>query len=155
MLTWRKVLEQSQAKPSNRDVNMSITPLCKQLSSFDMCSAHASKAHRYQSPDNFASALRPLCLQWSQRLVCRARAVPFERAQDIALLKVRPFKYAPKSGPRRPVEFRTISTRVIDAKKQSFDDPESRLQYCLAHPEFLEALAKRSHRQSMRNRRHT
>jgi len=44
---------------------------------------------------------------------------------------------------------------VIDDNKQSFVDLESRLQYCLAHPEFLKALAKRSHRQSMRNRRHT
>ena len=127
---------------------MAAIPLANELAGLSMSSKHVSgtppgtsitkRSREYESPEIFASELRPLCPNWPQRFIKECRRQPARQPSDIAQLKVQKFKLASKKRATVPVDFKGLAKPKGFDKRQS-QAMNSRKQF-IQGPEFLKTL---------------
>ena len=140
---------------------MTVTPLCNKLARLSLSPNNEATVRRnrapstrvcHNSPDIFSSALRPLFPDRTQSVVIRARACPARSPREIALLKVRPFRLAPKNRRTRPVEFENVK-RPSAADTTSLSEDGAIKHRIFEDPHLLNALEKHQWKKLMRSRR--
>lgn len=120
----------------------SITPLAVGFCALQMSDKQATTPkprsnNHYDSPEAFASDLRPMCLNLTQRRVRMMRAFPFWATCPslMAFLKVRPFPIRSRKS-NSPLHFEDI---VADERRQTQMAP-SQERRLLSDPAFITAV---------------